>query len=92
MIGPGSDKKSLNRLLNKFRQKGTVQDLRKRRPCAREGLEEVTNEEMVLCLCGPYTRGSSVIRGEGYLPHLQLLYSQNLCANWDENPLIDKIR
>ena len=53
MIGPGSDKKSLNRLLNKFRQKGTVQGLRKRRPCAREGLEDVTNEEMVLCLCGP---------------------------------------
>ena len=37
----------LNRLLNKFRQKETVQDLRKRRPSAREGVEEVTNDEMV---------------------------------------------
>ena len=37
----------LNRLLNKFRQKETFQDLRKRRPSAREGVEEVTNDEMV---------------------------------------------
>ena len=47
MIGPGSDKKSLNRLLNKFRQKGTVQDLQKGRPSAREGVEKVNNKAMV---------------------------------------------
>ena len=52
-INAPNHKKSLNRLLNKFRQKGTVQDLRKRRPSASEGVEEVTNEEMVLYWVGP---------------------------------------
>jgi len=37
----------LNRILNKLRLKGTVQDLRKRRPSAREGVEEVTNNDKV---------------------------------------------
>ena len=40
-------RQSLNRLLKKFREKGTVQDLRKRRPSAREGVEEVTNKAKV---------------------------------------------
>ena len=31
----------------KFRKQGTVQDLGKRRPSAREGVEKVTNEAMV---------------------------------------------
>ena len=33
--------------MKKFRKQGTVQDLQRRRPSAREGVEEVTNEAMV---------------------------------------------
>ena len=44
---PPNRRQSLNRLLKKFREKGTVQDLRKRRPSAREGVEEVTNKAKV---------------------------------------------
>ena len=50
---PPNQRKLLNRLLNKYSQKGTVQDLRKRRPSAIESVEEVTNEEMVLFWVGP---------------------------------------
>ena len=44
---PPNHRRSLNRILNKLRLKGTVQDLRKRRPSAREGVEEVTNNDKV---------------------------------------------
>merc|ERR550517_1652153 len=44
---PHASRRSLNRLLNKFRQKGTVHDLRKRRPSCQEGRERVCKEAMV---------------------------------------------
>ena len=44
---PPASRRSLNRLVKKFRTKGTVQDLRKRRPSSREGVEEVCNDDMV---------------------------------------------
>ena len=44
---PPNHRRSLNRILTKLRLKGTVQDLRKRRTSVREGVEEVTNDEMV---------------------------------------------
>ena len=44
---PPTHRQSLNRLLNKWRQSGPVQDRRKRRPSARKGVEPVTNQAMV---------------------------------------------
>ena len=44
---PPTTRRSLNRILKKLREKGTLQDLRKRRPSAREGVEEVCNPAMV---------------------------------------------
>ena len=44
---PPTSKRSLNRLLAKWRACGSVQDLRKRRPSAREGAEHVCNDDMV---------------------------------------------
>ena len=44
---PASSRRSLYRLLKKFRNKGSLQDLRKRRPSSREGVEEVCNDDMV---------------------------------------------
>ena len=44
---PASSRRSLYRLLKKFRNKGSLQDLRKRRLSSREGVEEVCNDDMV---------------------------------------------
>ena len=44
---PPTSRRSLNRLLAKWRACGSVQDLRKRRPSAREGAEHVCNDDMV---------------------------------------------
>ena len=44
---PPAYRQSLNRLLKNWRENGTVQDRRKRRPSSREGIEHVTNQAMV---------------------------------------------
>ena len=44
---PPASRRSINRLLKKFREKGTLEDLRKRRPSCQEGKERVCNKAMV---------------------------------------------
>ena len=44
---PPASRRSINRLLKKFREKGTLEDLRKRRPSCQEGKERICNKAMV---------------------------------------------